>query len=149
MGVLLRAVSHFSLAICPALVSSLLCSYCALMRRARDVACAPCARGQERCHGPQELAETALDGYLGTCEGGDGPHHASRAHAGDRRLVSPNPRGLITTALLVAASHNSSRRPMRRLTERASLVAVAAAAPLIAASCTGRAPPRGRGYFVR
>src|SRR4029453_17489637 len=57
------------------------------------VACAPCARGQERCHGQQEPAETALDGYLGMCAGGDGPHRASRAHAGDRRRVSPNPRG--------------------------------------------------------
>src|SRR5215475_9410442 len=93
MGTHQRAVSHFSLAICPALVSSLLCSYCALMGRAHNVACAPCARGQERCHGQQELAETTLDGHLGRCAGGDGPYHASRAHAGDRRRVSPNPRG--------------------------------------------------------
>src|SRR5215467_10308711 len=86
-------MSHCSLAMCPVLVSSLCCSYYALTGRARDVACAPCARGQECCHGQQELAETALDGYLGTCAGGDGPHHASRAHARDRQLVSPNPRG--------------------------------------------------------
>src|SRR5215510_6795555 len=93
MLALLRAVSHFSLARCPALVSSLLCSYCALRGRAHNVACAPYARGQKRCHGQQELAETMLDGHLGRCAGGDGPHHASRAHAGDRRRVSPNPRG--------------------------------------------------------
>jgi len=34
-----RALSHFSLAICPALVSSRLCSYCALTGCACDVAC--------------------------------------------------------------------------------------------------------------
>src|SRR5215470_19125162 len=50
------AVSHCSLAMCPALVSSLLCSYCALTGRARDVARASCARDQERCHGQQEPA---------------------------------------------------------------------------------------------
>src|SRR5262245_22695920 len=99
MGVLLRGVSHFSLAICPALVSSLLCSYCALTGRARDVACAPCARGQERYHGQQERAETALDDHLGMFASDDVPHHASRARAGDRRLVSPNPRVLRPAAL--------------------------------------------------
>src|SRR5262245_32222324 len=36
------------------------------------------------CHGPQEPASTAWDGYLGTCAGGAVPHHASPARAGDR-----------------------------------------------------------------
>src|SRR5215813_755879 len=44
MVALCFAVSHFSLAICPELVSSLLCSCCSPTRPARDVACPPCTR---------------------------------------------------------------------------------------------------------
>src|SRR3989442_12494103 len=57
------AISHWQSAQAP--VSSRLCAYCSSTRPARDVACPPCAGGQERWHGQQEPAWTTLDCYLG------------------------------------------------------------------------------------
>ena len=71
-----RAVSHFSLAICPGPVASLLCWCCSPTRPARDAVCPPCARSQERWYGQRELAWTTLDAHLGDICMGDVHDHA-------------------------------------------------------------------------
>src|SRR5262245_15286041 len=53
MVALCLAVSHFSLASAQAPVAALFCWCCSPTRPARDVACPPCARGEERWHGQQ------------------------------------------------------------------------------------------------
>jgi len=65
MAALLRVMSHFSLAMCPAPVSSRLCSCCSPTRPARDAACHPCARGEKRWHGQREPLWKTLHGHLG------------------------------------------------------------------------------------
>jgi hypothetical protein len=103
---LLHAVSHFSLAICPEPISSLLYACCFPTRPARDVACPPYARGQECWPVRQEPTCITSDACPGdTCLWS----HAGPRPAYKRRLPPRNSRYAPPCSSLEGCGSRSAR----------------------------------------